>query len=421
MVTQVYRAAVFLQTIAGKAKTNEKQCLELEKRVETIILLLKIKSTDLERPHLVQPLNNLHSCIKQCTELVNKCQEDMPWYWKLFYDSSYTQQFESLNGKLSHYINDLQFGINSKPSFDLTQEYSFPYISRNDLIQEQLIGQGGFADVYRGIWRSQNKEVAIKLLRIQHLDAETEKDFMNEVSTMCNIHYDHILSIFGGCIEAERYILVVEYMSLGSLYDVLRKRKIELTWPDRWSIARQMIQGINYLHSLPKPIIHRDIKSLNILMTQRAHELVVKISDFGLARIRQKTSSGSSCNVIVGTLAWKAPEILRMEKHTEASDVYALGIVLWELATGQIPYEDHDESTISAFVRGGDRLEIPASVPISFAQLISSTWAHEHKQRPSCEQLLDLMKNNSDDSTSLIYTQVSQYALRLNEYKIHYE
>lgn len=418
MVTQVYRAAVFLQTVAGKAKTNEKQCLELEERIETIISLLKIRSTDLERPHLVQPLKNLHTCIKQCTELVNKCQEDMPWYWKLFYDTNYTQQFDSLNGKLSHYINDLQFGINSRPSFDSTQnlvkgEYSFPFIPYNDLIQEELIGQGGFADVYRGIWRSQNKEVAIKILRMQHLDADTEKDFMNEVSTMCNIQYDHILSIFGGCVEAERYALVVEYMSLGSLYDVLRKRKIELTWPDRWSIARQMIQGMYYLHSLSKPIIHRDIKSLNILMTQRNNQLLVKISDFGLARIRQKTSSGLSCSITVGTLAWKAPEILRMEKHTEASDIYALGIVLWELATGQIPYDDHDESTISAFVRGGDRLEIPASVPISFAKLISSTWAHERNQRPSCEQLLDFMKDNSDDSTSFTYIRVSQYALRL--------
>ncbi|CAF3384335.1 unnamed protein product, partial [Rotaria sp. Silwood2] len=165
------------------------------------------------------------------------------------------------------------------------EECSFLHIPYDDLIQEQLIGQGEFADVYRGRWRSRDKEVAIKILRLQHLNAETKKEFVNEMSIMCNIHYDHILNTFGASMEAERYVLVIEYMSLGSLYDVLRKQKRNLTWSDRWSIARQMINGINYLHLLPKPIIHRDIKSLNVLMTEQGDELIVKIADLGLAII----------------------------------------------------------------------------------------------------------------------------------------
>jgi len=209
---------------------------------------------------------------------------------------------------------------------------------------------------------------------------------------MYRIRYDHVLNIFGACMEPGNYAIILEYMSLGSLYDVLRQQVLQLTWSDRWSIALQMTKGINHLHTHSKPIIHRDIKSLNILITRRGQDLLVKIGDFGLAKIRHETSRQSSSSSSVGTVTWKAPELLKMAKHTEASDVYALGIVLWELATGCEPYEESDESTISAFVIRGDRLDIPKNIPKSFADLISRAWAHEPSQRPSCSQLLVSMK-----------------------------
>ncbi|CAF3970321.1 unnamed protein product [Rotaria sp. Silwood1] len=184
-------------------------------------------------------------------------------------------------------------------------------------------------------------------------------------------------------------------MSLGSLYDVLKWQTLQFTWSDRLSIASQMTKGINYLHKLPKPIIHRDIKSLNILLTENGRGFVAKIADFGLAKIRHETSRQSSHNPVLGTLPWKAPELLKMEKHTEASDVYALGVVLWELGTGCEPYEEADDSTISAFVLRGDRLNIPANIPSSFAELISGAWAHEPQKRSTCQQLLSLMKDMS--------------------------
>ncbi|CAF3398604.1 unnamed protein product [Rotaria sp. Silwood2] len=245
----------------------------------------------------------------------------------------------------------------------INEEHSFLQIPYYDLIQEENIGQGGFADVYRGRWLSQDVEVAIKVIRIQYLGERVKEDFIKEISTMNRIRYEHILNMFGGCMEPEKYALVVEYMSLGSLHDVLKQKTIQLTWSARWLIAFQMTKGINYLHTLPKPIIHRDIKSHNVLMTESAQGFLVKIGDFGLAKIRHETSQQPTHGPVVGTLPWKAPELLRMGKHTEASDIYALGIVFWELATGCEPYEDADDATISAFVRGGDRLDIPADTP----------------------------------------------------------
>ncbi|CAF2841930.1 unnamed protein product [Rotaria sp. Silwood2] len=277
----------------------------------------------------------------------------------------------------------------------IEEKHAFLHIPYYDLVPEERIGQGGFADVYRGRWLPLDDEVAIKVIRIQHLNENIREDFVKEISVMHRIHYDHILNIFGACVEPEKYALVVEYMSLGSLYDVLRRKTLELTWINRWSIASQMTKGINYLHKIPNPIIHRDIKSLNILMTENGKGFLVKVADFGLAKIRYETLRQSSLDHSVGTLPWKAPEVLKMGKHTEASDVYALGVVLWELGTGREPYEEADDATICAFVLRGDRLDIPTNIPHSFAEMISKAWAHEPQKRPTCQQLLSLMKEIS--------------------------
>ena len=191
---------------------------------------------------------------------------------------------------------------------------------------------------------------------------------------MHRIHYEHVLSMFGACIEPGNYALVVEYMSLGSLYDVLSDKKVEFTWSDRWSVALQMTKGVNYLHTLPETerIIHRDIKSPNILMSEGMRGFLVKIGDFGLAKIRHETSRQSKDGSAVGTIPWKAPELLKITgKHTTESDVYALGIVFWELATGSEPYEEQDNPTISTLVRLGERMEIPTDVPQAFAKVIT--------------------------------------------------
>ena len=273
----------------------------------------------------------------------------------------------------------------------------FLHIPGHDLVSEELIGQGGFADVYRGIWISQHHRVAIKTIRIAYLTDDVRQDFLDEIAAMCRIRFDHVLNIFGACIEPNYYALVVEYMSLGSLFNVLQKKELLLSWTDRWSIALQMAKSVNYLHT--RAILHRDIKSLNFLMEKVADGYLVKISDFGLAQIRQETSRQTTTEDVrervgVGTLQWKAPEILKLGKPTKASDIYSLGVVLWELATGCIPYEDLDETTISQGVKEGERLKIPDDVPFDFASIISKAWSQEPSKRPTSQDLIQQIMSN---------------------------
>jgi tRNA A-37 threonylcarbamoyl transferase component Bud32 len=277
----------------------------------------------------------------------------------------------------------------------------FYNILYHDLVTEELIGQGGFANVYRGTWLNQRHRVAIKTIRITYLTDNVKQTFLDEIAAMYKIRYDYVLGVFGACIEPNYHALIVEYMSLGSLYNVLHEKKRVFSWADRWSIALQMTKGVNYLHTMS--IIHRDIKSLNFLMDNAVGGYLVKISDFGLAKIRQETSrqttEGVEQQVIGGTLQWKAPELLKFGIPSNANDVYSLGVVFWELATGCVPYGESDEATICQSVKAGERLEISNDVPPTFASIISNAYSQEPSKRSTSQQLIQEIMTNSPGRT----------------------
>ncbi|CAF2007292.1 unnamed protein product [Rotaria magnacalcarata] len=308
-------------------------------------------------------------------------------------EQNVNQRFNSFKHKLEQDILKTKDPLKAQKIIEVEQ--AFLHIPYYDLIQEKRIGQGGFADVYRGKWLSRSQEVAIKVIRFQPLDDKVKSEIVNEISTMYRIHYNHILNIFGACMETEKYALVVEYMSHGSLHDVLMEKTMQLTWPYRYSVAIQMTKGINYLHKLSKSIIHRNIKSLNILITKNEEHSLVKVADCGLAKIRYETSRQSSNCPSVGTIPWKAPELLKMGKHTEASDVYAL--------------------VFCAFVLRGDRLDIPPDVPSSLAELISRAWAQESQKRPTCQQLLSWLE---DISTEILVNEKLEAAATIATKKV---
>ncbi|CAF1184029.1 unnamed protein product [Adineta steineri] len=167
----------------------------------------------------------------------------------------------------------------------------FLKISLSDLKFERVLGSGSFGDVYDGEWISRRQQVAIKKLRIDasFVSLKERKDFFKEMTMMHRLRFSHILNVFGVCLDRNCLAIVVEYMSLGSLYDVIRN--YELPWSDRWSIVSQITKGLNHLHQFqPNPIIHRDIKSFNFFMTWGAqksdHRFIVKVGDFGSSRFR---------------------------------------------------------------------------------------------------------------------------------------
>ncbi|KAL0334577.1 UNVERIFIED_CONTAM: Receptor-like cytosolic serine/threonine-protein kinase RBK2 [Sesamum radiatum] len=207
-------------------------------------------------------------------------------------------------------------------------------ISTSEFSSGNLIGKGGCNSVYKGIL-PEGKTIAAKLLQSSK---EAWKDFIQEVDIMTTLKHKRIAPLLGICIEDNDLISIYNFMSKGNLEDNLRgdrKENSVLSWEARFQIAVGVAEALNYLHNeCPRPVIHRDIKSSNILLTD---ELEPQLCDFGLATWGPTTASFLTDSDVVGTFGYLAPEYFMYGKVSDKIDVYAFGVVLLELLSGRKP------------------------------------------------------------------------------------
>ncbi|KAG9146092.1 hypothetical protein Leryth_027570 [Lithospermum erythrorhizon] len=204
------------------------------------------------------------------------------------------------------------------------------------LIEENLIGKGGSGLVYRVRFKN-GQTVAAKRLFGVHKKPESEESFSSEVETLGKIRHGNIVKLLFSCIGDDFRVLVYEYIENGSLGDVLHGEKggVLLDWPTRFSIAVGAAQGLAYLHHDCVPsIIHRDVKSNNILLDE---DYRPKVADFGLAKILEKDLEDDPImSRVAGSYGYIAPEYAYTMKVTEKSDVYSFGVLLLELISGKV-------------------------------------------------------------------------------------
>lgn len=219
--------------------------------------------------------------------------------------------------------------------------------------QDNLIGKGGSGNVYR-VLLSNGVELAVKHIwntdsgsrkkslsttpMIGKHTGKSSKEFDSEVQTLSSIRHVNVVKLYCSITSEDSSLLVYEYMPNGSLWDRLHTcNKLELDWDTRYEIALGAARGLEYLHhGCQRPVIHRDVKSSNILLDEMLKPV---IADFGLAKIVQASSSKDSTHVIAGTHGYIAPEYGYTYKVNEKSDVYSFGVVLMELVTGRKPIE----------------------------------------------------------------------------------
>ncbi|XP_051150651.1 receptor protein-tyrosine kinase CEPR1-like [Andrographis paniculata] len=216
------------------------------------------------------------------------------------------------------------------------------------MVEKNIIGYGGSGTVYK-IELHNGEILAVKELwsrrgvkdptprnddRLVVLDQEMK----TEVETLSGIRHKNILKLYCYYSGLDCSLLVYEYMSNGNLWDALHVGKLVLDWPTRYQIAVGIAQGLAYLHhDLVPPIVHRDIKSTNVLLDV---DYQPKVADFGIAKVlRARGSKDSSNTVIAGTYGYLAPEYAYTSKATTKCDVYSFGVVLTELVTGRKPVE----------------------------------------------------------------------------------
>ncbi|XP_062216230.1 protein kinase STUNTED-like [Phragmites australis] len=212
--------------------------------------------------------------------------------------------------------------------------YEELYDSTNHFSSENLIGNGGNSRVYRGNLAS-GQQVAIKLSKAS---AEASKDFLREVDIITKLHHQRIVPLIGVCVEGPNLISVYSYLPRGSLEDNLhgeRSSKPTLSWENRYKAALGIAEALSYVHSgCSRPVIHRDVKSSNILLTE---EFEAQLSDFGLAIWAPSNPASLVHSDVVGTFGYLAPEYFMYGKVTDKVDVYAFGVVLLELLSGRKP------------------------------------------------------------------------------------
>jgi tRNA A-37 threonylcarbamoyl transferase component Bud32 len=262
---------------------------------------------------------------------------------------------------------------NSKVSLESVLEYWAVDASEVNKESNMLLGQGHFANVYKGTFRG--LEVAIKCLNKKVSDSE----FMRELARLTALRHPGLVQ-FLACVPDLRWF-ILEWMERGSLFNLLHDRGApELSWKRKISLAKDVASTMLYLHK--SKIRHCDLNSKNLLISK---EFKIKVSDLGLSE--EVTDGCSQTDKRMGTLRWMAPEILK--KHCmsmEKADVYSFGIVMFELGAQMIPYHDRVDADVRSMVHKGLRPKAPDAVwggCVEYYELMTLCWHSQPEKRPS--------------------------------------
>ncbi|XP_062523903.1 uncharacterized protein LOC134198507 [Corticium candelabrum] len=270
-----------------------------------------------------------------------------------------------------------------------------------------LVGRGGFADVYKAVLHG-NMTVAFKKPNIggsRFTDREM-KDLKKESSILLAIpSHKHIVKIIGICIDSRHFGIILEYIHGGDLSRLLSSRTSDSyldEWRNKLDMTCQIANGMKHLHGLHPPVIHRDLKPLNILV-QKSSQYTCKISDFGLAKIQDTTTSTASNNSgsnthAAGSLGYIAPErygSLRLDMRALAkADIYSFGVILFQFRERIPPFgEENDADVIAVNVKNGLPFKVPIQhCPHGYDELTRNCCSMNRKHRPPFSEILSKLQ-----------------------------
>jgi len=272
-------------------------------------------------------------------------------------------------------------------------------IASEDVVMEAApFAHGGAATVYKAMFDGQ--QVAVKVTELKGVPLKQRNDiqnsFMTELDLMCRLSHPNLLHVYGAISEdPSKLMLVMAFVQGGSLRDLLDKdHATPLPTEEQLDFSTQLCRGMKHLHA--KKVAHKDFKSLNVLIDGK----VLKISDFNTSKEETgATMAGDAADNGYGTPAWTAPETFMGKEPTPyKSDVYSMGVVLWEIATRRVPWQGKNFADIIAAV--GFRQERPGTPQDSSLQqvqeAIAACWVQDPADRSTIQEVLNILTKETE-------------------------
>ncbi|KAL1925098.1 uncharacterized protein VTP21DRAFT_4752 [Calcarisporiella thermophila] len=268
----------------------------------------------------------------------------------------------------------------------------------------ESLGKGAYKEVYKAFDQEEGVEVAWNQLRVDHMNRKDAKKILAEIEILESLRNENIINFFASWIShdpdgRERVIFITELMTSGTLKQYIRKTKGQIKPKVLKSWCRQILRGLDYLHSREPPVIHRDLKCDNIFINGNNGQ--AKIGDLGLAVIKRKKHVSS----VLGTPEFMAPELYE-EHYDEKVDIYAFGMCVLEMVTKEYPYSEcTNQAQIYRRVTTGQKpLSLHRVLDPYTREFIDLCLQHDPQRRPSARELLehDFLKTDNNHAPLVV-------------------
>lgn len=263
------------------------------------------------------------------------------------------------------------------------QATTFPWVVPfADITLGEEIGQGSLGRVYEA--KFQGQKVAVKMLRKALVGKDFYESLFQELKMLSSAQHPNIVGFRGAIVEKDHRAIIMEFCDKGDLFQFLHDHTVQIDYVKVIEILEGIAKALLYLHE--RNLVHRDLKSLNVLLME---DWSVKVADIGLSDIKH---SNRVCSAQLGTPFYLAPEVMEQETFSPASDVYSFGMIMWEMFTRKVPFTDlNPHQAALAVIMNDKRPEIPTYVPSRYSDLIQACWQKDPSARPTMPHILQTL------------------------------
>ncbi|RHZ58761.1 hypothetical protein Glove_368g22 [Diversispora epigaea] len=297
---------------------------------------------------------------------------------------------KNVDTKFLNEISGLRLSLKEYRLKPKLQPYLYlEWVPFNNFSDIEYIAAGGFSKIFKATLNlnGQKRHIVLKVL---NYSKNVDTKFLNELKLIYQLRSKFVIKCYGATKDpkTKNYAFILDYAPSGDLNHFLHKNFKKVTWKKKIDLFRDIIIGIKLLHD--NKIIHCDLHSGNILIITNDFKAV--LSDLGFSqRVTVNSENSKKKPQIFGIIPYMAPELFKGKPYTFASDIYSLGMILWELTTGHKPFYDQEHGTNLIYdILDGKRPEITKDTPECWENLMKKCWHHDPSQRPTIDEIYQL-------------------------------